>query len=154
MSLQDGSNPAVPISGVVALTPLSPIPWEASDLAVTVRWNSADLADPWLTRLSLPPWGGSDPAVPVPQDPEQRLWEAEHRERALHGRLACLEEQNRQLLGQLAESQSQEGGCPSAFGVPWCHRVSLWSGRLGVGLNLFFWSLECCSPFCHLGDLS
>ncbi|NWY59631.1 RILP protein, partial [Chionis minor] len=43
------------------------------------------------------------------QDPEQRLWEAECRERALHGRLACLEEQNRQLLGQLAESQSQEG---------------------------------------------
>ncbi|NXT51158.1 RILP protein, partial [Pluvianellus socialis] len=42
------------------------------------------------------------------QDPEQRLWEAELRERALHGRLACLEEQNRQLLGQLAESQSQE----------------------------------------------
>ncbi|NWT84504.1 RILP protein, partial [Lanius ludovicianus] len=42
------------------------------------------------------------------QDPEQRLWEAERRERALHGRLACLEEQNRQLLGQLAESQSQE----------------------------------------------
>uniref|UniRef100_A0A674GGX1 Rab interacting lysosomal protein n=1 Tax=Taeniopygia guttata TaxID=59729 RepID=A0A674GGX1_TAEGU len=29
--------------------------------------------------------------------------------RALRGRLACLEEQNRQLLGQLAESQSQEG---------------------------------------------
>ncbi|NWX40549.1 RILP protein, partial [Steatornis caripensis] len=44
------------------------------------------------------------------QDPEQRLWEAERRERALHGRLACLEEQNQQLLGQLAESQSQEGG--------------------------------------------
>ncbi|NXF21620.1 RILP protein, partial [Rhodinocichla rosea] len=42
------------------------------------------------------------------QEPEQRLWEAERRERALHGRLACLEEQNRQLLGQLAESQSQE----------------------------------------------
>ncbi|XP_014731878.1 PREDICTED: rab-interacting lysosomal protein [Sturnus vulgaris] len=42
------------------------------------------------------------------EDPEQRLWEAERRERALHGRLACLEEQNRQLLGQLAESQSQE----------------------------------------------
>ncbi|NWI56980.1 RILP protein, partial [Calyptomena viridis] len=42
------------------------------------------------------------------QDPEQRLWEAESRERALHGRLALLEEQNRQLLGQLAESQSQE----------------------------------------------
>ncbi|NXP06815.1 RILP protein, partial [Thinocorus orbignyianus] len=42
------------------------------------------------------------------QDPEQRLWEAERRERALHGHLARLEEQNRQLLGQLAESQSQE----------------------------------------------
>ncbi|NXS98829.1 RILP protein, partial [Jacana jacana] len=42
------------------------------------------------------------------QDPEQRLWEAECRERVLHGRLARLEEQNRQLLGQLAESQSQE----------------------------------------------
>ncbi|XP_065709320.1 rab-interacting lysosomal protein [Patagioenas fasciata] len=43
------------------------------------------------------------------EDPEQQLWEAERRERALHGRLARLEEQNRQLLGQLAESQSQEG---------------------------------------------
>ncbi|XP_040982549.1 rab-interacting lysosomal protein isoform X1 [Aquila chrysaetos chrysaetos] len=42
------------------------------------------------------------------ENPEQRLWEAEHRERALHSRLARLEEQNRQLLGQLAESQSQE----------------------------------------------
>ncbi|NXL56761.1 RILP protein, partial [Chordeiles acutipennis] len=42
------------------------------------------------------------------EDPEQRLWEAERRERALHGRLAHLEEQNRQLLGQLAENQSQE----------------------------------------------
>ncbi|NXD92375.1 RILP protein, partial [Chaetorhynchus papuensis] len=55
---------------------------------------------------------GEAPAAPAgPQeaeDPEQRLWEAERRERALHGRLACLEEQNRQLLGQLAESQSQE----------------------------------------------
>ncbi|NXY34549.1 RILP protein, partial [Pomatorhinus ruficollis] len=55
---------------------------------------------------------GEAPAAPVgPQeaeDPEQRLWEAERRERALHGRLACLEEENRQLLGQLAESQSQE----------------------------------------------
>ncbi|XP_009467939.1 PREDICTED: rab-interacting lysosomal protein, partial [Nipponia nippon] len=50
----------------------------------------------------------ADPAVPVPQDLEQRLWEAERRERALHGRLVRLEEQNRQLLGQLAESQSQE----------------------------------------------
>ncbi|NXK48699.1 RILP protein, partial [Chauna torquata] len=42
------------------------------------------------------------------QDLEQRLWEAERRERALHGRLAHLEEQNQQLLGQLADSQSQE----------------------------------------------
>ncbi|XP_064892503.1 rab-interacting lysosomal protein isoform X2 [Columba livia] len=42
------------------------------------------------------------------EDPEQQLWEAERRERALHSRLARLEEQNRQLLGQLAESQSQE----------------------------------------------
>ncbi|XP_069647385.1 rab-interacting lysosomal protein isoform X2 [Haliaeetus albicilla] len=42
------------------------------------------------------------------ENPEQRLWEAEHRERALRSRLAHLEEQNRQLLGQLAESQSQE----------------------------------------------
>ncbi|XP_042647620.1 rab-interacting lysosomal protein isoform X2 [Tyto alba] len=40
---------------------------------------------------------------------ERRLWEAECRERALHGCLARLEEQNQQLLGQLAESQSQEG---------------------------------------------
>ncbi|NXT94486.1 RILP protein, partial [Anhinga rufa] len=42
------------------------------------------------------------------QDPEQRLWEAEHREQALRSRLAHLEEQNQRLLGQLAESQSQE----------------------------------------------
>ncbi|NXX45283.1 RILP protein, partial [Tricholaema leucomelas] len=42
------------------------------------------------------------------EDLEQRLWEAEHRERSLQGRLAHLEEQNQQLLGQLAESQSQE----------------------------------------------
>ncbi|NXP76423.1 RILP protein, partial [Ramphastos sulfuratus] len=42
------------------------------------------------------------------EDPEQRLWEAERRERSLQGRLARLEEQNQQLLGQLAESQSQE----------------------------------------------
>ncbi|NWT67835.1 RILP protein, partial [Prunella himalayana] len=53
--------------------------------------------------------GEAAPAAPAgPQEAEQRLWEAERRERALHGRLACLEEQNRQLLGQLAESQSQE----------------------------------------------
>uniref|UniRef100_A0A8C3C3P2 Rab interacting lysosomal protein n=1 Tax=Cairina moschata TaxID=8855 RepID=A0A8C3C3P2_CAIMO len=44
----------------------------------------------------------------VAPDLEQRLWEAERRERALRGRLAHLEEQNQQLLGQLAESQSQE----------------------------------------------
>ncbi|XP_009285872.1 PREDICTED: rab-interacting lysosomal protein [Aptenodytes forsteri] len=74
----------------MALTWLSLFPWRGSDPAVPI------------------PWDGSDPAVPIPQDPEQRLWEAERRERALHGRLARLEEQNRQLLGQLAESQSQE----------------------------------------------
>ncbi|KAF1488596.1 Rab-interacting lysosomal protein, partial [Eudyptula minor novaehollandiae] len=54
-------------------------------------------------EASAPPAGRQDA-----EDPEQRLWEAERRERALHGRLARLEEQNRQLLGQLAESQSQE----------------------------------------------
>ncbi|NXV93279.1 RILP protein, partial [Calonectris borealis] len=54
-------------------------------------------------EASVPPAGRQNA-----EDPEQRLWEAERRERALHGRLACLEEQNRQLLGQLAESQSQE----------------------------------------------
>ncbi|NXN96874.1 RILP protein, partial [Rhinopomastus cyanomelas] len=42
------------------------------------------------------------------EDTEQRLWEAERRERALRSRLAHLEEQNQQLLGQLAESQSHE----------------------------------------------
>ncbi|NXX87297.1 RILP protein, partial [Urocolius indicus] len=41
-------------------------------------------------------------------DPEQRLWEAECRERLLRGRLSCLEKQNQQLLVQLAESQAQE----------------------------------------------
>ncbi|NXY91142.1 RILP protein, partial [Alcedo cyanopectus] len=54
----------------------------------------------------------SVPAAPAgrqdAEDPEQRLWEAERRERALHDRVARLEEQNRQLLGQLVESQSQE----------------------------------------------
>ncbi|XP_047924116.2 rab-interacting lysosomal protein [Anser cygnoides] len=50
-----------------------------------------------------PPAGRQDA-----EDLEQRLWEAERRERALRGRLAHLEEQNQQLLGQLAESQSQE----------------------------------------------
>ncbi|NWS76094.1 RILP protein, partial [Crotophaga sulcirostris] len=48
------------------------------------------------------------PAVPVPQDPEQRLREAERQEQALRSCLAHLEEQNQQLLGQLAGSQSQE----------------------------------------------
>ncbi|KAF4791080.1 Rab interacting lysosomal protein [Turdus rufiventris] len=65
-----------------------------------------------LLEALVAPAEGEAPAAPLgPQeaeDPEQRLWEAERRERALHGRLACLEEQNRQLLGQLAESQSQE----------------------------------------------
>ncbi|KAM6296710.1 rab-interacting lysosomal protein [Aegotheles albertisi] len=42
------------------------------------------------------------------EDPEQQLWDAECRERALHGRLAHLEEQNRQLMGQLVENQHQE----------------------------------------------
>ncbi|KAM6048451.1 rab-interacting lysosomal protein isoform 2-T2 [Theristicus caerulescens] len=66
-----------------------------------------------LEALVAPPGAeGEAPAPPAgrqeAEDPEQRLWEAERRERALHGRLARLEEQNRQLLGQLAESQSQE----------------------------------------------
>ncbi|NWY18854.1 RILP protein, partial [Aphelocoma coerulescens] len=63
-----------------------------------------------LEALVAPPGAeGEAPAGPQEaEDPEQRLWEAERRERALHGRLACLEEQNRQLLGQLAENQSQE----------------------------------------------
>ncbi|XP_072209732.1 rab-interacting lysosomal protein [Excalfactoria chinensis] len=42
------------------------------------------------------------------EDLEQRLWEAERRERALRGRLAQLEEQNQQLLGQLAKSSQQQ----------------------------------------------
>ncbi|NXJ05997.1 RILP protein, partial [Odontophorus gujanensis] len=42
------------------------------------------------------------------EDLEQRLWEAERRERALRGRLAQLEEQNQQLVGQLAENHHQE----------------------------------------------
>ncbi|NWR48335.1 RILP protein, partial [Regulus satrapa] len=63
-----------------------------------------------LEALVAPPAAeGEAPVGPQEaEDPEQRLWEAERRERALRGRLACLEEQNRQLLGQLAESQSQE----------------------------------------------
>ncbi|NXC21056.1 RILP protein, partial [Corythaeola cristata] len=58
---------------------------------------------------------GAEGEAPAPaaglqdaEDPEQRLWEAERRERALHSRLAHLEEQNRQLLGQIVENQSQE----------------------------------------------
>ncbi|XP_065587899.1 rab-interacting lysosomal protein [Cyrtonyx montezumae] len=42
------------------------------------------------------------------EDVEQRLWEAERRERALRGRLAQLEERNQQLLGQLEENHQQE----------------------------------------------
>nr|XP_030143947.3 rab-interacting lysosomal protein isoform X2 [Taeniopygia guttata] len=65
-----------------------------------------------LEALVAPPGADGEAAAALgPQEaeePEQRLWEAERRERALRGRLACLEEQNRQLLGQLAESQSQE----------------------------------------------
>uniref|UniRef100_A0A8V1AHN5 Rab interacting lysosomal protein n=2 Tax=Gallus gallus TaxID=9031 RepID=A0A8V1AHN5_CHICK len=52
------------------------------------------------------------------EDLEQRLWEAERRERALRGRLAQLEEQNQRLLGQLAESHHQEGGCMVSSGRP------------------------------------
>ncbi|XP_068271757.1 rab-interacting lysosomal protein isoform X2 [Nyctibius grandis] len=68
-----------------------------------------------LLEALVAPAGAEGEAAAAPaagrqeaEDPEQRLWEAERRERALHGRLARLEEQNRQLLGQLAESQSQE----------------------------------------------
>ncbi|XP_064324379.1 rab-interacting lysosomal protein isoform X4 [Phalacrocorax carbo] len=68
-----------------------------------------------LEALVAPAGAEGDAAAPAPaggrqdaEDPEQRLWEAECRERALRSRLACLEEQNRQLLGQLAESQTQE----------------------------------------------
>ncbi|XP_015736305.1 rab-interacting lysosomal protein [Coturnix japonica] len=42
------------------------------------------------------------------EDLEQRLWEAERRERALRGRLTQLEEQNQQLLGQLAKSSQHQ----------------------------------------------
>lgn len=70
------------------------------------------------TKLSPTPKPGPDPAVPVLQDLEQRLWEAERRERALRGRLAQLEEQNQRLLGQLAESHHQEGGCMVSSGRP------------------------------------
>nr|XP_031362295.1 rab-interacting lysosomal protein isoform X2 [Lonchura striata domestica] len=85
----------------MALTQLSPFP---------VWWHCPRCppspGEP-LTWLSPSP-GAALTRCPRPQEPEQRLWEAERRERALRGRLACLEEQNRQLLGQLAESQSQE----------------------------------------------
>ncbi|NXD27557.1 RILP protein, partial [Spelaeornis formosus] len=59
--------------------------------------------------VAAPAAEGEEAAAPrEAEEPEQRLWEAERRERALHGRLACLEEQNRQLRGRLADSQSQE----------------------------------------------
>ncbi|NWS49466.1 RILP protein, partial [Probosciger aterrimus] len=62
-----------------------------------------------LEALVAPAGAEGEAAVPQEaEDPEQRLWEAERRERALRLRLSRLEEQNRQLLGQLAESQSQE----------------------------------------------
>ncbi|NXK81714.1 RILP protein, partial [Amazona guildingii] len=66
-----------------------------------------------LEALVAPAGADGEAAVPAggrqeAEDPEQRLWEAERRERALRARLSHLEEQNRQLLGQLAESQSQE----------------------------------------------
>ncbi|NWT02368.1 RILP protein, partial [Mionectes macconnelli] len=62
-----------------------------------------------LLEALVAPAGEASAGPQEAEDPEQRLWEAEHRERTLHGHLACLEEQNRQLLGQLAEGQSQEG---------------------------------------------
>ncbi|NXG59883.1 RILP protein, partial [Hemiprocne comata] len=66
-----------------------------------------------LEALVVPTGAEEEAAAPAAgrqdaEDPEQRLREAERRERALHAHLAHLEEQNRQLLGQLAESQSQE----------------------------------------------
>ncbi|XP_051491400.1 rab-interacting lysosomal protein [Apus apus] len=66
-----------------------------------------------LLEALVAPAGAAEEAAAAPggqdaEDPEQRLWEAERRERALRACLAHLEEQNRQLLGQLAESQSQE----------------------------------------------
>ncbi|NXG17273.1 RILP protein, partial [Grallaria varia] len=51
--------------------------------------------------------GGADGDAPQEAE-ERRLWDAEHRERALRGCLARLEEQNLQLQGPLGESQSQE----------------------------------------------
>ncbi|NWX97894.1 RILP protein, partial [Nothoprocta ornata] len=64
-----------------------------------------------LEALVAPP-GTEAQAPPSPGDSEeleQRLWAAERRERAQAERVARLEEQNRRLRGQLAESQSHEG---------------------------------------------
>ncbi|OXB58119.1 hypothetical protein ASZ78_012524 [Callipepla squamata] len=65
-----------------------------------------------LLEALVAPVGSEGEALPPEQrdgeDLEQRLWEAERRERALRGRLAQLEERNQQLLGQLAENHHQE----------------------------------------------
>uniref|UniRef100_A0A803VKG5 Rab interacting lysosomal protein n=1 Tax=Ficedula albicollis TaxID=59894 RepID=A0A803VKG5_FICAL len=74
------SGPAVPLSGVVALTPLPPIPWQACALAVTIP---CDLAVPWLslppgvalTRLSPSPGPGAA-AFPVGLPGTSRFAEA------------------------------------------------------------------------------
>ncbi|NXG04123.1 RILP protein, partial [Sakesphorus luctuosus] len=61
-----------------------------------------------LLEALVAPAAAEGEAPRAAEDPEQSLWEAEHRERALHGCLACLDEQPRQLPGQPVESQSQE----------------------------------------------
>ncbi|NWI67475.1 RILP protein, partial [Todus mexicanus] len=67
-----------------------------------------------LEALGAPAANEGEAAAPAPggrkeaEELERRLWEAERRERALHGRLASLDEQNLQLLRQLEESQPQE----------------------------------------------
>ncbi|XP_064379382.1 rab-interacting lysosomal protein isoform X1 [Dromaius novaehollandiae] len=65
-----------------------------------------------LLEALVAPAGAEAEAAPSgrqdAEELEQRLWAAERRARAQAERLARLEEQNRQLLGQLAESQSHE----------------------------------------------
>ncbi|XP_068766696.1 rab-interacting lysosomal protein [Struthio camelus] len=65
-----------------------------------------------LLEALVAPAGAESEAAPSgrqdAEELEQRLWVAERREWAQAERLARLEEQNQQLLGQLAESQSHE----------------------------------------------
>nr|XP_025961398.1 rab-interacting lysosomal protein [Dromaius novaehollandiae] len=77
---------------------------------MVLAWFPSKAAVTPLLPLAPPgtPGAGAHPAPPRPQELEQRLWAAERRARAQAERLARLEEQNRQLLGQLAESQSHE----------------------------------------------